>query len=72
MRHKQGNATASRRGFIERGLAACFLVIGLFAFSAPMHGQLTEAGTITGTVTDQTGCRHHYERRHRCGHVAHD
>ena len=55
MRHKQGNATASRRGFIERGLAACFLVIGLFASSAPMHGQLTEAGTITGTVTDQTG-----------------
>lgn len=55
MRYKQGKATASHRTLIGWGLVACFLVIGLFAAVAPMHAQLTEAGTITGTVTDDTG-----------------
>jgi len=55
MRYEQGNATASSRTFIERGLAACFLVFGLLAATTMSHAQLSEAGTINGTVTDQTG-----------------
>jgi len=55
MGNKQGNATGARRTLSGRGLAALFLVFGLFTMAAACKAQLNETGTINGTVTDETG-----------------
>ena len=52
MRHQQGHVTV---GHTMRTLAAFFLVIGLLAVASSAHAQINETGSITGTVTDQTG-----------------
>lgn len=55
MRSNQESATASGRSLILKGLVACLLLLGLALPASPGYAQLNETGTVTGTVTDQSG-----------------
>jgi hypothetical protein len=55
MRYGQRNASDFSRALFVKGLAACLLIAGLIFLAGPVYAQINETGTITGTVTDESG-----------------